>query len=933
MTGHEIRNIFLKYFERNGHRIVSSSPLLPANDPTLLFANAGMNQFKDVFLGAEKRDYKRATTSQKCVRAGGKHNDLDEVGKTARHHTFFEMLGNFSFGDYFKEDAIKFAWELLVDELKLDPARLWFSVFEGDTEVGADVEAEELWVKVGAPRERVLRFGRKDNFWQMGETGPCGPCSEIHYYRGENPKDPNFNKPEFVNGPGDDTMEIWNLVFMQYNRSEIEPGKYKLDPLPAPSVDTGMGLERVTAVLQGVYSNYDTDLIKPIIDFTAQLSGKDYTYESQEGFAMRVIADHARATAFAIADGILPGNEGRNYVLRKIMRRAIYNGRENLGFKDEFFFKVCEFVVDFMKEAYPELDAQRGYIEKMVRLEEQRFGTTLTVGLKKLQDLMDQEAHNIKEVTAAMANQGRVKYIPNQIFSPDLAHISSEYARLLDTYGVPSDLMYHILRERNFLVVDSINDEISSLWSISEEEFKAIIDREIKALQGSHNEKQTTESKKTNPVYASLQSRGDIRTEFKGYETTRVAGAKVIALIKGDESVNTLNAGDEGEVVLDQSPFYSESGGQVGDVGSLSSDSVQATVHDTVTPVQDVRVHKVKVEKGSLNVGDTVLASVDVEKRDATRRNHTATHLMHAALREVLGTHVKQAGSIVAPDYLRFDFAHYQPLTAAEIEEIENLVNYHILRNEPVQTEELAIEEAMRSGAMALFGEKYGEKVRVLTVNGAESIFSKELCGGTHVRATGDIGSFKILSDEAIASGTRRIRAVTGRGAFERFQETEKLLAQTAARVNAQPKQLPETVEKLQDQIRQQQKEIERLKLKLAHGGGGSEDKIAEVGGLKVLVRKVEELGKEGRRQLADSLTRKIAPGVVVIGDVVDGKASLLVMVSDDATNKVQAGKIIRELPGARGGGKPDLAEGGVELDKLDAALQAVAGVIEKAIG
>jgi alanyl-tRNA synthetase len=900
MTGHEIRTIFLKYFERNGHRIVSSSPLLPANDPTLLFANAGMNQFKDVFLGAEKRDYKRATTSQKCVRAGGKHNDLDEVGKTARHHTFFEMLGNFSFGDYFKEDAIKFAWELLVDEMKLDPQRLWFSVFEGDDEVGADVEAEELWVKVGAPRERVLRFGRKDNFWQMGETGPCGPCSEIHYYRGENPNDPNFNKAEYVNGHGDDTMEIWNLVFMQYNRSEVAPGQYKLDPLPAPSVDTGMGLERVTAVLQGVYSNYDTDLIKPIIDFTAQLAGKDYSYDSPEGFAMRVIADHARATAFAIADGILPGNEGRNYVLRKIMRRAIYNGRENLGFKDEFFYKVCEFVVDFMKEAYPELDAQRGYIEKMVRLEEQRFGTTLTVGLKKLDELV------------ATHQQNGSSEIP-----------IIEQARLYDTYGTPIDLMYVVLSQRGYKDIEALG----------EGEYRAQIEDALQVLQQSNAEKHGGEAKKANPVYASLQSRGNCKTEFKGYETTRIEGAKVIALIKGDDNVSTLNAGDEGEVVLDQTPFYAESGGQVGDVGTLSNAENLASVSDTVSPVQDVRVHKVKVEKGSLNVGDTVLASVDVEKRDATRRNHTATHLMHAALREVLGTHVKQAGSIVAPDYLRFDFAHYQPLTASEIEEIENLVNFHILRNETVQTDVLAIEDAMRSGAMALFGEKYGEKVRVLTVNGAEGIFSKELCGGTHCRATGDIGSFKILSDEAIASGTRRIRAVTGRGAFDRFQETEKLLAAMASRLNTQPKQLPETVEKLQEQIRQQQKEIERLKLKLAHGGGGSEDKLTEIGGLKVLVRKVEELGKEGRRQLADSLTRKIAPGVVVIGDVVEGKASLLVMVSDDATARVQAGKIIRELPGARGGGKPDLAEGGVELDKLDAALQAVAGVIEKAIG
>ncbi len=918
MTGNEIRNIFLKYFERNGHKIVSSSPLLPANDPTLLFANAGMNQFKDVFLGAEKREYKRATTSQKCVRAGGKHNDLDEVGKTARHHTFFEMLGNFSFGDYFKEDAIRFAWELLVDELKLDPQRLWFSIYEGDAEVGADEEAAKLWQKVGAPAERILRFGRKDNFWQMGETGPCGPCSEIHYYMGEHPENPDFNKPEYVNGEGDDTVEIWNLVFMQYNRTEEEKGKFTLTPLPAPSVDTGAGLERVTAVLQGVKTNYDTDLIKPIIEFTAELAGKTYDYHTQEGFAMRVIADHARATAFSIADGILPGNEGRNYVLRKIMRRAIYNGRENLGFKDEFFFKVCEFVVDFMKEAYPELEAQRGYIEKMVRLEEQRFGTTMTVGLKKLDELVE---------ASRKTDTGEVL-------------ISAiELAKLYDTFGTPIDLMFVILTQGGYKILSPMKfDEtvlghsVVEIEKITEEDFRRGIERLLKDLQQQKHGTQDSMHKQAKPVYVALQRRHNTKTEFKGYETTRVDSTKIVALIKGNDNVNTLNTGDEGEVVLDQSPFYSESGGQVGDVGSLSSDSVQATVNDTVTPVQNVRVHKVKVEKGNLNVGDTVLASVDVEKRDATRRNHTATHLMHAALREVLGTHVKQAGSIVAPDYLRFDFAHYQPLTASEIEEIENLVNFHILRNESVQTEEVAIEEAMRSGAMALFGEKYGETVRVLSVNGAESMFSKELCGGTHVRATGDIGSFKILSDEAIASGTRRIRAITGRGAFERFQETEKLLAQTASRLNAQPKQLPETVEKLQDQIRQQQKEIERLKLKLAHGGGGTADQVTEINGLKVLVRKVEELGKEGRRQLADSLTRKIAPGVVVLADVVDGKASLLVMVSDDAIARVQAGKIIRELPGARGGGKADLAEGGVELDKLDEALGAVVGVIERTI-
>ncbi|MGE0883147.1 MAG: alanine--tRNA ligase [Blastocatellales bacterium] len=900
MTGNEVRSIFLNYFAKHGHKIVKSSPLLPANDPTLLFTNAGMNQFKDVFLGAEKRDYKRATTSQKCVRAGGKHNDLDEVGKTARHHTFFEMLGNFSFGDYFKEDAIRFAWDLLVNEYKLDPQRLWFSVFEGDAEVPADEEAVELWVKAGAPRERVLRFGRKDNFWQMGETGPCGPCSEIHYYMGERPEDPNFNKAGYVNGTGDDTIEIWNLVFMQYNRSEIAPGQYKLDPLPAPSVDTGAGLERVTAVLQGVKTNYDTDLIKPIIEFVAKLSGKQYIAETQEGFAMRVIADHARATAFSIADGIMPSNEGRNYVLRKIMRRAIYNGRENLGFKDEFFYKACEFVIDFMKEAYPELDAQRGYIEKMVRLEEQRFGTTLTVGLKKLDELIEKSNQN-KDQSIELIEQ----------------------ARLYDTYGTPIDLMYVVLSQRGY----------KSIEELGEEGYRAAIDEQLKLLQQSGLEKQNVEGKKAKPVYTALPGRNDTKTEFRGYETTRVDDCKVIALIKGDDEVKSLNEGEEGEVVLNQTPFYSESGGQVGDVGNFFGESSTVAVEDTYSPVQGLTVHKVKVEKGSLKVGDVISAQVDVEKRDATRRNHTATHLMHAALREVLGTHVKQAGSVVEPNYLRFDFSHYQPLTRSEIEEIENLVNYHILRNEPVQTDILAIEDAMRSGAMALFGEKYGEKVRVLTVNGAEGIFSKELCGGTHVRATGDIGSFKIVSDEAIASGTRRIRAVTGRGAFERFQHSETLLAEAAAKINAAPAKLPSELERLQSQLREQQKEIERLKLKLAQGGGGSDDQITEISGVKLLVRKVEDLGKEGRRQLADSLTRKIAPGVVVIADVAEGKASLLVMVSADATAKVKAGNVIKQLPGARGGGKPDLAEGGIETDQLDKALSAVPQIVRQMLG
>jgi len=895
MTGNEIREAFLRYFEEHGHTRVRSSPLLPANDPTLLFTNAGMNQFKDTFLGAEKREYVRATSSQKCIRAGGKHNDLDEVGKTARHHTFFEMLGNFSFGDYFKEDAVKFAWELLVDELKLDPKRLWFTVYEGDAEVPPDEDAERFWEQVGAPRERILRFGRKDNFWQMGETGPCGPCSEVHYYMGDSPDDPE-NSAANVNGPGDTIMEIWNLVFMQFDRSEVGPGQYKLDLLPKPSVDTGAGLERLAVVLQGVKSNYDTDLIRPIVEFTAKLADRHYEPETQEGFAMRVIADHARATAFAIADGILPGNEGRNYVLRKIMRRAIYQGHHTLGFEGSFFNEVTDFVVDFMKDAYPELATHREFVQKMVRLEEDRFRSTLTVGLNKLDEVF-------------AATKGAM---------PEYKTL----ARLYDTFGTPRDLIRVGLEERGF--------------AIDEDDFNGAFDTALQELQQTATSDKGESKAKANPVYANLAGRLS-RSLFKGYETTNVTDAKVVALIKGDE-VESLNEGEEGEIVFDHTPFYAESGGQVGDVGVIVGPTNElATVLDTYSPAQGLIVHKIKVEKGSFKVGDTVSADVDVEKRDATRRNHTATHLMHAALREVLGTHVKQAGSVVAPTYLRFDFTHYQPLTAAEKEEIERLVNYHILRNEPVQTDEMAIEEAMRSGAMALFGEKYGERVRVLSIDGVEGIFSKELCGGTHVRATGDIGLFKITSDESIASGVRRIRAITGMDAYERFREAEVLVDGLSSGLRTSRNDLPMTVTRLQEELRKARRETEELKLKIATGAAGASsngDESREVAGVKVLAREASGLDAAAMRQLSDTLLARIKSGVVVLGRSSDGKVSLIVRTSADLTGKVPAGQVIKELApivGGRGGGKADMAEGGGnQPENLSAALQKSYEVVER---
>jgi alanyl-tRNA synthetase len=936
MTGNEIREIFLKYFEDKGHTRVRSSPLLPANDPTLLFTNAGMNQFKDVFLGLEQRNYKRAASSQKCIRAGGKHNDLDEVGKTARHHTFFEMLGNFSFGDYFKEDAIRFAWDLLVNVYKLDPRHLWFSVYEGDEEVPADEEAASLWEKVGAPKERILRFGRKDNFWQMGDTGPCGPCSEIHYYMGDDPQDAAKNRPEFVNGPGDTTMEIWNLVFMQFNRiGEGEPdpltGKYpsyRLEPLPKPSVDTGAGLERLATVLQGKKTNYDTDLLKGIVEFTAQLADRHYEPDTQEGFAMRVIADHARATAFSIADGILPSNEGRNYVLRKIMRRAIYQGHHTLGLEGPFFNKVTNFVVDQMKEAYPELEVQRGFIEKMVRLEEERFGNTLTVGLKKLEDL----------IKVSRDRDSGESYVP-----------TLELAKLYDTFGTPIDLMHVILSQGKHKITGQgvslggpysaiPHEGIKSTEELTEEEFRKEIENLLKQLQQGKVETQATERKKTKPAYVALSRRTDTRSEFKGYESTSVDESKIVALIKGDDEVQVLNEGDEGEVVLNHTPFYAESGGQVGDVGVFINEHAHAVVVDTYSPAQGLIVHKVKVEKGSLQVGDTVSAQVDVEKRDATRRNHTATHLMHAALREVLGAHVKQAGSLVAPHRLRFDFSHYQPLTREEIAEIERLVNYQILRNAAVETDVMPLEQAMQSGAMALFGEKYAEMVRVLRVPG----FSVELCGGTHVRATGDIGLFKIVRDESIASGTRRIEAVTGADAFTRFQETEALVDQVTNELRTTRNDLPASIEKLQEELKRARREAEELRLKLASGasgGAGSSNgnDVREVAGVKVLAREASELDAGGLRQLSDTLLARVQSGVVVIGRRADGKVSLIVRTSKDLHGRVPAGQVIRELApiiGGRGGGKPDMAEGGgAQPDKLPEALEASYGVIERLLG
>ncbi|MGI8789042.1 MAG: alanine--tRNA ligase, partial [Pyrinomonadaceae bacterium] len=913
MKGNELRRAFLEYFEKHGHKIVHSSPVYPPNDPTILFTNAGMNQFKDVFLGNEKREYTRAASSQKCIRAGGKHNDLDEVGKTARHHTFFEMLGNFSFGDYFKANAINFAWDFLVNELKLDVNRLWFTVFAGDEEVSADDEAAELWIKAGAPPDRILRFGRKDNFWQMAETGPCGPNSEINYYLGDEPENPEKNRADLVNAEmGDTTMEIWNLVFMQYNRVEVEKGVYKLEPLPAPSVDTGAGLERMAVVMEGVHSNYETSLIRPIIDFIAELAGKKYVYDSTEGFAVRVVADHARTTAFSIADGILPGNEGRAYVLRKIMRRAIYHGREHLNFHEAFFYKVCNKVVDEMKDAYPELETQREFIKARVLREEIDFGRTLTFGSEKFSEYLKELDETNKKIEILFDDIGtpdfndeefdrkieqlsteRKKLIGNADVEAKLAKLSYQYkippiiielkstnfsnsfneTYQFDKYGFILWLTEFFLRgtdeEINFVnnlgerfeffskeytdefinkldiwfkgidTLKTINfKNFADLYNtfgypkdlirvgledygikILEENFNKKFDEALIELQNQSAVGKTERKSVISPIYHELLEKVGAN-KFHGYDATQTESTKVVAIVKDDQQINELKEGEEGLIVLSDTPFYAESGGQVGDTGFLTTENSKIKVLDTFAPVKDLILHKSKVEKGVVKVGDELTATVDAEKRDATRRNHTATHLVHAALREVLGTHVKQAGSVVAPNYLRFDFTHYQPISKDEIRQIENLVNHYILQNEAVTTNVMAIEEAMQSGAMALFGEKYGSAVRVLSVGGGT--FSKELCGGTHVRATGDIGSFKITSDEAVASGVRRIRAITGFDAFERFRDDERMIDESLGFLKTQRDQLPNAIEKLQEELKRMRRENDELKMKIATGAIGS---------------------------------------------------------------------------------------------------------------
>ena len=856
LSSNEVRQAFLDFFAERGHEVVASSPLVPGNDPTLLFTNAGMVQFKDAFLGLEKRSYDRAVTSQRCVRAGGKHNDLENVGYTARHHTFFEMLGNFSFGDYFKREAIQYAWDFLTQTLELPEEKLWVTVFNDDD------EAADIWLKeMKIDPERFTRMGEKDNFWAMGDTGPCGPCSEIFYDHG----------PHVAGGPpgspdedGDRYVEVWNLVFMQFDRAA--DGTMK--PLPKPSVDTGMGLERIAAVMQGVHSNYEIDLFAKLIEATAKTVG----VENDGSSSLNVIADHIRACAFLIVDGVLPGNEGRGYVLRRIIRRAIRHGKK-LGTDEPFFYKLVGPLAEEMGDAYPELPKARAHVEKVLKKEELRFAETLDQGMEILETA-------IRELDGTQ--------LPGEIVF-----------KLYDTYGFPVDLTADIAREREI--------------TIDEEGFEAAM--------AEQRDRARAASKFAAAADGSIKT--DAASQFSGYEGTESSG-EIVALFKGGASVESLAAGDEGAVVLSSTPFYAESGGQIGDAGILAETGKLFHVVDTQKSGNAI-VHYGAVEEGVLEVGDTIDAIVDAERRQAIRLNHSATHLMHAALREVLGEHVQQKGSLVAPDRLRFDFSHYEAVTPEQIAEIEVLVNEEIRRNVAADTQLMSYDDAMQSGAMALFGEKYGDEVRVLRFGD----FSVELCGGTHVDRTGDIGVFKITSEGGIASGVRRIEAVTGKGALDWIDTRERTLTDLAGLLRSQPDQAAAKVEQLLKRNKELEKELAAAKQALITGQATDHDaNVKEIDGIKVLATRMDGADAKTLRDAVDRFKDKLQSAVVVVGSVDDGKVRLAAGVTKNNTDRIRAGDLIKpvaERVGGKGGGRPDFAQaGGNKPEALDAALGSV---------
>ena len=934
LTGSEVRSMFLRYFEQHGHKIVHSSSLVPANDPTLLFTNAGMNQFKDVFLGLEKRDYNRATSSQKCVRAGGKHNDLENVGFTNRHHTFFEMLGNFSFGDYFKKEAIAYAWELVTSPewYGIDKDKLYVTIFKGEQGIARDDEAYAHWratlEKDGVPLDRIYEMGMKDNFWQMGDTGPCGPCSELHYDMGVAASDAGHTDCEFGCECGR-YVEIWNLVFMQFDR---QPDG-EMRPLPKPSIDTGAGLERVTAVLQGVISNYETDLFVPLIQRAAELTGtpldaekkrEDVEQAHKQAASLRVIADHARASTFLISDGVVPANEGRGYVLRKIIRRAIRHGRL-LGQEKPFLFEMVFAVRDRMKDAYPEIVETTERVSETIKGEETRFAHTLDIGLSRLEELLNEVDQRPpvpeKSLQEILDYVGKPRVIPTDEDISRMRVLSgTEAFKLYDTFGLPLDFMTDAARDR------SIGFDLAG--------FNEAMDEQRKRAQASWKGGSKASA---SPAYQSLPP-----TIFEGYRKTLSTGADVLAIIKSENGsgvgVQELKPGERGEIVLDHTPFYADAGGQVGDVGWLYSDdhnTIVAEVEGATYPVQGVRAHRV-LAKQTIHVGDKVDAMVNDEVRRSTMRNHTGTHLLHAALRNVLGTHVKQAGSLVDPGHLRFDFSHFASLDDEELQDIEDLANKEVLRNDRVETiEDVPIDVAVNEyKAMALFGEKYGDRVRVIRIGD----FSTELCGGTHTGATGEIGLIKILKEGSVSSGVRRLEAVTGEGSLRHFRKDHQLENVVATLVRGDDESpadaLKRELERREDELKKLRKELEQARMKSAASSVSSAtENVREVKGVKVLATRADNLERTQLRTLVDNLRNKLGSGVVVMGSVSDGKVALIVGVTKDLTSRVQAGKIIAEVAkkvGGSGGGRPDMAEaGGKDPAALDSALDASYGVVE----
>ena len=887
LSGDDLRERFLAFFEERQHRRVPSASLVPGGDPTLLFTNAGMNQFKDVFLGQEERDYRRATSSQKCLRVSGKHNDLEEVGRTARHHTFFEMLGNFSFGDYFKRDAILFARDFLVEACDLPFDRLWFTVYDGEGGFPPDDEAFALWRDVGgAPEDRILRLGEKDNFWRMGETGPCGPCTEIHFDQGPQV---GCGRPDCDPGCDCDRyLEIWNLVFMQY----VQRSDGEVRDLPAQSVDTGLGLERLAAVSQGVLTNYDTDLFTPILTAVAQAAGREYGADPHGDISLRVIGDHLRAITFLVADGVTPSNTERGYVLRRILRRAGTHGWL-LGQDPPFLHQFVPTVIERMGRAYPDLAKQQDYIMRVCRLEEESFAGTLARGMGPLQEVIER----------ARA-EGRTE-IPGEWVFP-----------LYDSLGLPRDQILAAIAQARMTV------ELKG--------FEEQMDRQRNRARAAARDAGAGTSAE---VYGDL----GLTSSFEGYDTLHVQDARVTALLQDGARTGEVRQGDF-EMVLERTPFYSEAGGQIGDEGWVESadGDTRARIEGTFSPVAGMTVHRGHLERGCLAEGDTVNAQVDPEVRPHTMRNHTATHLLHAALQEVLGPHARQAGSYVGPDRLRFDFNHLQPMTPEEITRVEDRVNAIVLDDLEVTKTVMDRQEALESGAAAFFGEKYGDRVRVVTVPG----FSRELCGGTHCDRTGQIGVFKMLSEKGISAGVRRLEALTGRGALRRMRDSEGVLARLEAMVGSPREEALSAVARSLRHEKELEKELDRLRLKLAAAGPGDDIRgdVREVeGGVKVLARQVEDLDRPAMRTLADTLKQKIRPGIVVLGSEAAGKAALLVSVSDDLRERLDARHVIRELAaivGGGGGGHATLAEaGGKDPSRIPEALGASAGVVERLLG